>query len=226
MKRIFFYTIILTILTNCKQNNNISQINSGVIEYNIQYPKELADQAISNILPEEMKVYFTPNELKFKIKGDLNIFLLEYLSRSQGDSCYTLFKVVNRKLYYPLRKNEKWFLFEKNPPIKFTVHKDSVVNIAGINCHYVNITYPTKPGQVINAYFTKDIKINNKLFNSPFKEIDGIPLQFEVQYNKRTYKFIATKIENSIGNEKMIIPPDYKLSSRQEIHDLVNSILN
>lgn len=214
------------LITACTSNKSDSSLNSGAIDFKIQYPQQLSEQSISNLLPEAMCLYYTPNELKFKIKGDLNIFSLEYLSRANGDSCFTLFKVVNRKLYYPLKENELWFLFDKNPPIIFKEYKDSTKIIAGFNCHKVMIAYSDYPDTYFDAYFTKEIKLNKKLFKSPFQKIEGIPLQYEVKYNNMTYKFLATKVYNSIGDEVMAIPDDYKLTTPTEIHDLVNSLLN
>lgn len=226
MSRVLIYFSLIILFYSCTSTPKEKQLGSGVINYHIDYPQKLTDQAISNILPEEMALYYTPSELKFKIKGDLNIFMLEYLSRANGDSCYTLFKVVNRKLYYPLINSEQWFLFDKNPPIIFKEIKDSTKIIAGINCHLVKINYRNDPDYLIKAYFTNDIVLNKALLKTPFDEIDGIPLQFEVLYNNMTYKFRASKINNSIGKETMDIPSDYKLTSRKEIHELVNSILN
>ncbi|MBN2166819.1 MAG: hypothetical protein JW717_11130 [Marinilabiliaceae bacterium] len=226
MNRIILYILTTSILYSCIPEKKTEIHNIGNIEYKIEYPVQISEQPIANILPEEMSLFFTPNELKFKIKSDLNIFMLEYLSRANGDSCYTLFKVVNRKLYYPLYKNEQWFLFKNNPPIKYQINKDSIKNIAGIDCYQVIISTNTNKPNQINAYFTNNIKINRKLLNSPFNEIDGVPLQFEIQYYNKTYKFIATKITGSIGDEIMTVPNDYKLSTPKEINELVNSILN
>ncbi len=227
MKTIITLIILVLILHSCKEKNSDSSDNEGYIQYEIQYPAEIMSQSISNILPQYMTVFYKGNQVKFKIKSDLNLFIMEFLSRSGGDSCYSLIKMVNHKIYYPLTKNERWFLFQNATPFTYKAHKDSISSIAGIKCYKVDIKYEDKKGTSAVAYFTSDINLNQNQLHTPFDKIGGIPIKFEISYNKQLFKFVAVKFSPVLdADESFTIPDDYELTNRHEIEDLLKMILN
>jgi len=227
MKTTITLIILVLILHSCKEKNSDSSDNEGYIQYEIQYPPEIMSQSISNILPQYMTVLYKGKQVKFKIKSDLNLFIMEFLSRSGGDSCYSLIKMVNHKIYCPLTKNEKWFLFENATPFTYKEHKDSVSLIAGIKCYKVDLKYEDKKKTSSVAYFTSDINFNHNQLHTPFDKIGGIPLKFELSYNKQLFKFIAVKYSPVLElNESFTIPDDYELTNRNEIENLLKMILN
>jgi hypothetical protein len=215
--------IVVVLCVSCEQRKTVHNANEGYISYQISYPPEILQQPVSNLLPAVMDFYFSDKELKFKIKGDLNLFSMEFLSRANGDSCFTLFKVINRKMVYPMKDNEMWFLFDNGAPERIQFFPDSVKHISGFKCQLINI-HLKNTQSTLNAYVTNEIKVNNALFRSPFGKIEGVPMEFEMMYNGLKYKFKAQKYLPSIGDERMTIPNDYQVSSKNDIRDLLDSI--
>lgn len=195
-----------------------------MISYHIQYPKQILEQPVANLLPEKMDLFYTNSAIKFKIKGDLNLFSIEFLSRAQGDSCFTLFKVINHKMYYTLQENEMWFLFDSGKQARIQAFPDSTKIIAGYQCQLVRILLPENNSS-LRAYITRDIKLNNKLFRSPLGKVEGIPLEFDVQYKGLNYRFTTTEVDKTIGNESMYIPLDYEKTSKADICSLLDTII-
>lgn len=225
MTRYLLTFFLLSVLYSCNRSTNQQIMNSGTIEYKITYPSKFKNQAFSNILPKEMSVFFTEDHLKFQIKGEFNLFALEFIARSNGDSCFTLFRMPARKIFYPLSDQERWFLFESNPPFSFKEYPDSIKQIAGLNCHKVEVTYKNDSGKHFVAYFTNDISISKELMRSPFEKVEGVPLLFEIQYNNLTYQFEASRFSAGTGNEKLYVPDDYELTEKNEIQSIICSIL-
>lgn len=225
MIRIFIALLLISFITGCKNKGTTGGPTQGHLRYKVVYPDELVRQPIASLLPDEMDILFKDNALKVSIKGDLNLFSLEFLSRANGDSCFTLFKVVNKKMVYQLDDNEKWFLFDSGSAPVFEI-KDSVRNIAGFNCNLVEIHYRGNPQVKYNAFFTTQIGLNSGLLKTPMGNIPGIPLEFNVVYNGLTFKFVAQQFMPFPTDEKMEVPGDYEPSSREEIRSLIDTVFN
>jgi hypothetical protein len=220
---IFFLVLFLAA---CSGERSLQGPDEGLVRFQIEYPPEIAKQAILTLLPQEMDLFFKDEALKIKISGEYNVFALEFLSRAGGDSCFTLFKVFSKKMVYPLADNEKWFFFDRGATPTVKVIKDSVLTIAGLECRLAELTYKDAPNTKIYAYYTNKLNINSKLLRSPLGNIDGIPLQFEVLYNGLKFRFTAKSFLPFPKDEYMRIPLDYELTSRQEIRSLIDSVLN
>jgi hypothetical protein len=226
MSRIFLALIPLMCLAGCSEKRLPQGPDQGLVKYRIDYPEEITKQAIATLLPHEMDLYFRDEMLKIKISGEYNVFAIEFLAKAQGDSCFSMFKVFNKKMVYQLEPNEKWFFFDSSAFPDAKVLADSIKNFAGLDCHLVQLSYGHSPQNVTNAYFTNQLNINSQLLRSPLGNQAGIPLQFEVLYNGLTFKFTAQSFLPFPKDEIMFVPDDYEPSSRHEIRSLIDSILN
>lgn len=216
--------LLLPALIGCHKSSPTSELQEGTITYHIQYPQQILEQPVSNLLPDKMELFYTSSAIKFKLKGDLNLFSIEFLSRSQGDSCFTLFKVINRKMYYSLQEDEMWFLFDSGKHARIQVFPDSTKLISDYQCQLVKVLL-TDANSSLSAYITRDIKLNNKLFRSPLGKVEGVPLEFDIYYKGEKYHFNAVNIEKNIGNESMFVPKDYENTSKAEISSILDSII-
>jgi hypothetical protein len=226
MYRIFLAFFALMCLAGCSEKRTPQGPDQGLVRYQIDYPPEIAKQAIVTLLPQEMDLFFKDQALKIKISGEYNVFALEFLSKAEGDSCFTLFKVFNKKMVYQLAENEKWFFFDRGTVPAVKVIRDSVRHIAGLECRLAELTYKEAPDTKIYAYYTNQLNINNKLLRSPLGNLDGIPLQFEVLYNGLKFRFTAQSFLPFPKDEYMDLPSDYDMTTRQEIRSLIDSVLN
>jgi hypothetical protein len=226
MKHLFLVLYTILLISGCSGNNRPNGLKEGVIDYEIIYPEQLQKEIYASLLPKEMSLVMFDDVLKLKIKGELNLFSLEFLSNYDGDSCYTLLKLPARKVYYPLQPQEKWFLFDDTVISSFKIHPDSIKTFAGISSHLVTIYFKDPQMGVCHAYFSDTIDFNPKGLHTPFDKIPGIPLAFEIKYNNLIFKFKASRFSHSIDkDEQRGIPEGYEMTSRDDLESIISSIL-
>jgi GLPGLI family protein len=75
--------------------------------------------------------------------------------------------------------------------IKFNV-TDDTKTIAGYNCKKAVATLPS--GKNFTVYFTPDLAIINKEYNSTFKNLPGVALEYEYENGAMKYKYTLSKI--------------------------------
>lgn len=99
-----------------------------------------------------------------------------------------------QKLMITLTK-ENWL--EKNKRsegISFTDQAEKK-EIMGYQC--TKATATLNDGAVLTVYYTKDIVAQNKEYNPLFKNLDGIPMQYEVESGKMKFIYTMVKIDLS-----------------------------
>lgn len=181
IKTLLTFISILLILSGCNIVTNSSK-NEGVVTYAIEYPQQADQKGFTAFLPKEMVTYYKDDHFKLKFKGEFNIYNLEFISRSGGDTCFTLFKIFDKKLFYSMEQNEKLFLFNDLGPSKLEVFNDSTKNIAGITCTKAVLYFEDKSAPDIEVYFSKEINISSPNRHSPFSQVPGLMLEFSMEY--------------------------------------------
>ncbi|MBN2743866.1 MAG: hypothetical protein JXR39_08225 [Marinilabiliaceae bacterium] len=217
--------VILFVMFGCRDGQRISKIQQGVVEYSIDYPENFKSRSVSHILPDKLQVYFADDRMKLVIKGDMNLFSLDFLSLAGGDSCFTVFRLLNRRMLYPLKTDERWFLFGQGAPYQTLIYRDSIASIAGFKCYKVAVSRSDNPKVRYDAWFTDQLVLNSKMMRSPFEGIDGVPMAFIINYNRHEFRFRATSFSCDVQTEPIALPTQYELVSRQEVRDMVDMII-
>lgn len=65
-------------------------------------------------------------------------------------------------------------------------------SIAGYNC--TKATAKLKDGSVMTVYYAPDININNKEYNQTFKNLSGLPVQYEFESGKLKFIYILASV--------------------------------
>lgn len=77
--------------------------------------------------------------------------------------------------------------------------------VAGFNCTKANAVL--KDGTSFSVYFTEDVILENKDYDAQFRDLPGIPLEFESTVGKVKVKYTASKISfDPVPVQKFEIP--------------------
>jgi GLPGLI family protein len=78
-------------------------------------------------------------------------------------------------------------------------------SIGGYNCS--KVTAKLQDGSLLVVYFTSAINVNNKDYNQIFKDLPGLPVQYEFEFGKMTFKYLLASIDFSpVPSSKFEIP--------------------
>lgn len=119
-------------------------------------------------------------------------------------SAVILKEVSGQKLLIRLNQ-ENWQ--EKNRPYEGLVFKNTTETkeIAGYKC--VKAIAQTKSGATITVYYTRDIIPDNRDYDPPFKNLEGLPLEYELANGDLKIRYKISKINfNPVPASKFDIP--------------------
>ena len=78
-------------------------------------------------------------------------------------------------------------------------------NIAGFSCK--KAIAKLKNGESFTVYYTSEVNVANKSYDSQFKTLSGLPVQYEMQSGKMMLKFTLASISyNPVSSSKFEIP--------------------
>lgn len=100
-----------------------------------------------------------------------------------------------QKLMITLTK-ENWA--EKNNKSQGVTFSDLAEKKAILNYQCTKATAKLNDGSVITVYYTKELAVQNKEYDPLFKNLEGVPLQYEVETDKLTFTYTISKIDQAI----------------------------
>lgn len=107
-------------------------------------------------------------------------------------SAVILKEYSGQKLMITLTKQNWLERNQANGDIAFN-NEAEAKNILGYNC--IKATAKLKDGSTMTVYYTKDVNVMNKDYKPVFKNLPGLPLQYEFEKNKIKFIYTATKID-------------------------------
>ena len=159
-----------------------------------------------------------------KAHGDENtftstIYIKGNLSRSeQSNSLYSsatiydantntgvlLKEVSGQKLLIRISQSNWQEMNAASDGIVFTKTAETK-SIAGYKC--IKATGKSKDGTLYTVYYTPEINPENKNYNLKFKDLDGLPLEYEMTLGSSTIRYLVSRINmNPVPASKFDIP--------------------
>jgi len=225
----YFFLLIFTIilLGGCSNPANKNpDFTEGKLEYKIIYPRQLENNGATTFLPSEMISYFKGDNVMMNIKGGFGLYHLKYISKSAGDTCYTLFKLFDKKLYYPMDDKQTLFVFKELGKPSIKLYKDSIKTFAGFRCKKAVISFPMSRIKSVTAYYTEEIGREKPNVHTPFEKIPGVLMEFNFFYKSLTLKVVATKFTPvKVADSEFCVPEGYKETTQKEIESLISILL-
>ncbi|HTC01571.1 MAG TPA: hypothetical protein VK705_12900 [Ferruginibacter sp.] len=113
---------------------------------------------------------------------------------AQTGEAVILKEYSSQKLMITLTK-DNWVTKNKNyEGVTFTIGTDTKV-IAGYNCK--KATAKLEDGSTIIVYYTPDLTLINKEYDQTFKNLLGLPMEYEFQSGSLKFKYVVTRLDFS-----------------------------
>jgi hypothetical protein len=209
---------------SCRERGG-KNINQGEIHYNIEYSGSLGGVP-KEVLPQNLVVSFKDDKLLFEMISSFgNSGIINLTNPEEGifDTYFSLFTI---KYYYAAEEGELFPGFEgmEGMELKKT---DKVAQICGFNCKNAEVTFPTDRSKVMSIWYTDEIDVKNSNVSTPFKDIDGVLMDFFFYLGKTEVHFSAENVYNKdISDETFTRKDDFKRVSREEINKFINSMIS
>jgi len=212
--------IIITIFTfsfyNC--SNDVSNGKEGIIHFELTYLDGENSNPIITFLPNTMTYTFKKQKTIQKVEGWGGVFKMIGISDCKNDSVIALMKILGDKFLYKCKLGDDSFGYNPLTGIQIK-YIDGEKTIAGYKCKKaLGIT----DDKEYELYYTEEIKIEDANWNTPFKDVKGVLMQYEISMFGIRTSIIANKVEHiKIENSEFDIPEGYTCVEKKKIEETV-----
>lgn len=219
MKKLFLLSVLSIVIlsTNAQKGKNDKGFE-GTISYSVTFEGEF-DAKTKAQLPSEVVWTFKGSKSSMLMKtGFGNITIL---ANAETKEQVVLYDMMGQKMAIKSTKEETEKSLSEIPEAKVTETTETK-KILNYNCKKVQIT--DDKNNTIDVYVTDEIKVENANWNTQFKSIKGLMLQYAQKGNPDSDgKMIFTAKEIKKGKIKdsvFDIPTDYKQMSMNEFKQM------
>ena len=215
---------LLFISYSCREQGG-KNINQGEIHYNIEYSGNMGGVP-KEVLPQNLVVSFKKNKLLFEMVSSFgNSGIINLTNPEEGifDTYFSLFTI---KYYYAAVEGELFPGFEAMEGMELT-KTSKTAQICGFNCKNAEVTFPSDRSKVMTIWYTDEIDVKNSNISTPFKEIDGVLMDFYFYLGATEVHFAAENVyEKDISDDTFNRRTDFKQVSREEINKFIDKMIS
>lgn len=216
---IICYLALVTILSfsSCKKG-----YNEGTLTYNIEFDEqEKAERPIIELLPNKMKYYYKNSSSSMEISA-MGMFRTAYISNYQEKTNSVLFYFMPKKYTCSAKFGEKMIGFDPMPGIILTPTKEKK-DTFGLTIHKIHVSFKDSTKEEYDIWYTKDLKVHKPNWHTPYKDIDGVLVDYRIALKDISMHITLSDISNTVvDSSKFIVPKDFK---RVEV-DTMNAIFD
>ena len=211
MKHIYVYLLplVLFFFGGCGSifHENITE---GYIEFSITYPETDAGSLMAGILPNQMVLRFKDDRTVGSLSAGMGVFRTELMAFPETKTVFQLVKMMNKKYALKVDSGEIENLYSELPAMK--IHfQDSTKMVAGYECKKAIVTFKDNIKEEFSIYYTDEIGLYNSNWCTPFHEIKGVLLEYQVRKYNYEMRLTATNVvKEEIDESYFVVPSDYE----------------
>ena len=219
---IIFFLVVISF--SCREQGG-KNINQGEIHYGIEYEGNLGGVP-EKALPQNLIVYFKKDKLLFEMVSSFGNSGIINLTNPEEGIFDTYFSLFTLKYYYAAEEGELFPGFEamEGMEIKKT---SQTTQICGFNCKNAEVTFPSDRSRVLSVWYTEEIDVKSSNESTPFKEIDGVLMDFFFYLGATKVHFTAENVYNKeIDDVTFTRRDDFKRVTKEEIKKVINMMIS
>lgn len=198
--------------------------DEGIIEYEISYPMTWSynkekDNLLS-LFPKKVNLYFKDNSTALYIGNAF--FKIRYVSRYDEGRNYASINIPYNgdNMVIVQDSSQSAFGYDDMADISYTYTEDTLT-VAGYLCKKA-VAHCPKKNLDINIWYTKNIKILNANTNTAFKNLDGVPMKFDIILMDFYMQLEADDVKyDKISDDYLVPPYDFKQGNKADMKEFM-----
>ncbi len=225
MRYMFVFMAFALLAGGCKRTGSDGIYKEGRIEYKIQYLENNLHNISPSLLPKKMKLEFNQEYSTNLIEGFMGVFRLNNVISFKHKRSSTLLEVLNKNYVFRGKRGDEMCCFEPMGKMEIEYSPETKM-IAGLNCQKAIIKFADRDEE-FDVYYTHDISLDNPNVTNPYRDIDGVLMEFQLKLSGLKMKFTADKFEktSSIVPEKIRIPENCAEVTHEQMTQIIDKLM-
>ncbi len=194
-------------------DENSKVTNEGIIEYETKVVDE--NHPLAGLAPSSATLKFKQEKFLMEM-STMGMFNTMFLIDNNSKSLTQMVKFMDVK--QASIESEKDMAIE-NSLYKLIIEetKDTKL-IAGYKCHKLKVTMADNPSIKFDAYYTREMQVDNVNSLGPYSQIKGMLMQYRLKKMGLELQFTAKKVKNvPVPDNTFEVPAYFKIVSKEEM---------
>lgn len=192
----------------------------GRIIYTITYPGSMIDLAELEQLPDRAVIYTKNNLVRTELSGEnAGLFQVKISDPDRGETA-TMLEILREKYVIHKGSAEIQNALRNMPQPEFE-YTDETREILGYTCRKVIARISDDFGNEYESeiWYTNEIPGNAFNFDTPYNQIPGLMLQYEMRVGPLNIRYEAQSVRRRmfVGNRNFRVPRDYENISYDDL---------
>ncbi len=216
--------VTVVFISSCEIKFGKKGIDEGTIKYKITYLQSETENPIISLMPSYLTMSFKDNSVRMDVEGWMGVFKSTFIRQFNNNQSVNLLKMMNKKYYYICTGSNEFMGMKTYQDLEI-VYDDVEKEILDFNCKHATVT--ANSGTVVfNLYYTTEIEIETPNNQTPFYEIPGVLMEFQIEVNGISmYLEAAEIIEAELSDEIFQIPSDFEKVAKEIIDEIFSSLI-
>lgn len=201
----------------------LNEGDEGCIDYEITYSDTMKTDMMASMLPGKMHVKFQPNYTMNELNIGMGFITASFITNYNEKTFTSLFQIWENK--YALKYTPEETQQELNKLPKFTIeYFDETKVIAGHTCKKAVATEVGNEKNSFPIFYTTDIHIKDPNWNTPYTDIKGVMLEYQISHKDIVMQLKANKVVlEDIDDDTFIPSPDFKVVKKEELPEIIQN---
>lgn len=193
----------------CSSHLGGDTISEGVIEYMMSFPDYDPDGLMAGMLPEKTILSFNEDQQAVDLSAGMGVFRTSMVVNTPQKTMDYHMSVMGKRMVAELHPKDL-DLFNKGSQAMTILFTQETDTIAGLPCKKALAIYNTVDRPEVELWYTDRIAMNEPNWYTPFSEIPGVLLRYEVvQYGIRMRMDAVSVTPGTVAADRFQVKADH-----------------
>jgi GLPGLI family protein len=198
-------SIVLSTQIGC---NVLGDKSEGIIVYDITYPKPHPESSTQSMMPSEMEFQFKDDKYINDLSIMGGVISIKYIVDNQKKELVEYAKIISSKYAAKIDLATLPTLLKDVPVHTVKLVEGETKEIAGYTCKKAIVTVADKVPYSFDVYYTTDIALTDPNWCTPFKDIPGTLMEYQIEKFNVIMRFTAKEVKNLEQDAKEFSMPE------------------
>ncbi|MCB0794155.1 MAG: hypothetical protein KDB88_05415 [Flavobacteriales bacterium] len=210
----------------CSQVLMRDHISEGIIEYALSFPDYDPNGLMVGMLPERTTLTFGKDKQLAELSAGMGVFRTAIVSDNANQRMDYHLSVLSKKIVAHIQHRDLSTLNKEEPPLVI-LETTEVDTIAGYPCRKAIAIFASIDAPEIELYYTDRISMRDPNWFSPFSELPGVLLRYEmVQHGMRMRLDAVAVRSQKVDQELFSLKAGYEQVSPEVLDHELGEVLS
>lgn len=203
----------------------LPRLDEGVIEYRMSFPDIDPKGLMADMLPEKAVLNFNHDQQALDVSAGMGIFRTCMVVNTSRQVVDYHMSVMGKSLVAEYRMRDLNAITKAQPTLA-VVHTMARDTIAGLPCKQAYLIYVGLDQPEAEVWYTDELNLEKPNWYSPFSEIDGVLMRYEVVQHGIRMRMEATYVRRgAVDAKKFAVRPDHQRVAPDVLNQQLSEVL-